>query len=203
MATQMSDKETTEKCKMNPNVAAIRGRSNGTRAGSHWPEILVAVEDRNVRPAELVRLILMEMSLVCHELQTLSGHSSLEFKLKPLLAEVHALRTLAETTRHMTELAVQTDAADPDGPKVLYLLDTLSEIFKQSILDAGYTEHDCISIYKFFRASFALQESEIRRKMKEVADFPEDPEAPVWPKKPSNESAANSPEDAAAEGPAT
>jgi hypothetical protein len=166
MVAQMRDKETTEKCKMNPNVAAIQGRSNGTRAGSHWSEILAAVEDRNVRPAELVRLILMEMSLVCHELQTLSGHSSLEFKLKPLLAELHALRTLAETTRYMTELAVQTD--NLDEPKFQYFLSALLEIFKDSVRasDCGQLIEE--TIFKFLRRNMERREPEIRLEIKKI-----------------------------------
>jgi hypothetical protein len=187
---------------MNPKPVRPNVPTN-TRVDSHWPEILAAVKDRSVQPAEFVRLILMEMSLVCHELQTVSGHSSLEFKLKPLLAELHALRTLAETARHMTELAVQTDTVDLDGPKFAYVLGELLEIFKQSILDAGCSEHVCLSILKFNRDNMAERESEIRRKMKKMADFPEGTKTPEWPKKPSNEPATNSPEDAAAEGPTT
>jgi hypothetical protein len=191
---------------MKPKVAAIQGRSNGptsTRADSHWPEILAAVEDRSVRPAEFVRLILMEMSLVCHELQTLSGHSSLEFKLKPLLAEVHALRTLAETTRYATELAVQTDTVNLDGPKFSYLLRAMLDVLKESVLKAGYDANAWNSILRVFRDKIVQREPEIRRNMKKIAAFPEGAEASVWPKSPSNESATNSPGDTAAERPTT
>jgi hypothetical protein len=166
MATQMSDKETTEKCKMNPNVAAIQGRSNGTRAGSHWSEILAAVEDRSVQPAEFVRLILMEMSLVCHELQTLSGHSSLEFKLKLLLAEVHALRTLAETTRHMTELAVRTD--NLDELKFQYILSALFKIFEDSVRKSNCSQLIDETIFKFLHRSMERREPEIRLEIKKI-----------------------------------
>jgi hypothetical protein len=182
--------------------AAIQGISNGTtgaRADSHWPEILAAVQDRNVPPAELVRLILMEMSLVCHELQTLSGHSSLEFKLKPLLAEVHALRTLVETTRHLTEVAVQTDTVNTDGPKFRYLMSEVIAVLKESASQAGCTDFLWGSIYRFFRENIDREAPEIRRKMEKVTALSEVADAAVWPKRVSNESATNSLGDTPAE----
>lgn len=180
---------------MIPEGAAIPGTSNGTtgtRADSHWPEILAAVQDRKVPPAEFVRLILMEMSLVCHELQTLSGHSSLEFKLKPLLAEVHALRTLAETTRYAIELAVKTDTVNTDGPKFQYLMGEVIAVFKESARQAGCDNFRWGTIYRFLRDNIDRQAPEIRRKMERVTAFPEGVEAAVWPTKSSNESATNS-----------
>jgi len=203
MATQMSDKETTEKCKMNPNVAAIQGRSNGTRAGSHWSEILAAVEDRSVQPPEFVRLILMEMSLACHELQTLSGHSSLEFKLKPLLAEIHALQTLAGTAGQLEEVAAQTDTVNLDGPKFYYVATELFEIFIKTADAAGCSQLTLDTIRRSLRNHLLPREPEIRRRIKEIVAFPEDTETPMWPKKPSNESTTNSPANAVAERPTT
>jgi len=188
---------------MNPNGAAIQGKSNGTRAGSHWSEILAAVEDRSVQPAEFVRLILIEMSLACHELQTLSGHSSLEFKLKPLLAEIHALQTLAGTAGQLEEVAAQTDTVNLDGPKFYYVAAQLFEIFIKTADAAGCSQLTLDTIRRSLRNHLLPREPEIRRRIKEIVDFPEDMETPMWPKKPSNESATNSPENAAAEGPTT
>jgi hypothetical protein len=191
---------------MNANVAAIPGRSNGptsTRANSHWPEILAAVEDRSVRPAELVRLILMEMSVVCHELRAVSEHSSLEFKLKPLLAELHALRTLAETTRHLTEVAVQTDTVNLDGPKFTYVLSALIDMFKKAADVAECPPLLWETISRSLRFSIAQRELEIRRNIEKITEFPQGAEDSVWPNNRSNESTTNSPENAAAEGPTT
>jgi hypothetical protein len=78
------------------------------------------------------RLILKEMSLAGRDLHAVSGHSSLEFKLKPLVAEVHALRTLAETVRYESELTVETDIVDLDGPKFKYVLSEITTVFKES-----------------------------------------------------------------------
>jgi len=191
---------------MKPNAVPIQGISNGatsTPADSHWPEILAAAQDRNVRPTEFLRLILIEMSVVCGELRAVSEHSSLEFKLKPLLAQVHALRTLAETTRYATELAVQTDIVNLDGPKFFYVAKAWLEVFRESVLAAGCSDHIWQSILRFFRDKMGQQESEIRCKVKEMADFPEGAEESVWPKKPSSESMANSAGDSAAERSAT
>lgn len=191
---------------MNPNVAASPGRPNvptSTRANSHWPEILAAVEDRSVRPAELVRLILMEMSLVCHELQTLSGHSSLEFKLKPLLAEVHALRTLAETTRYAIGLAVQTDTVNLQERQTYYLVEALVGVFEESALQAGCSAFLWDSTLRAFRDIIRHRQEDIVRGMMKVAASPEGVEASVWPKRASNESATNSPGDTAVEHPTT
>lgn len=179
---------------MIPEGAAIPGTSNGTtgtRADSHWPEILAAVQDRKVPPAEFVRLILMEMSLVCHELQTLSGHSSLEFKLKPLLAEVHALRTLAETTRCAIQL-VQTDPGNLRERQINYLFSAMLDMFEKTTLAARCPTLSWDTIRKSLLATIAQRESEIRRQLEKIADSPEDVEAAVWPTKSSNESATNS-----------
>jgi len=190
---------------LKPNVAAIQGGPNGptaTRADSHWPEILAAVEDRSVPPAEVVRLILMEMSLVCHELRTVSGHSSLEFKLKPLLAEVHALRILAQTTRRTSELAVQTAPVNLDGA-AYYLVGAVTDVFKESALQAGCSDHVWRSILTFFRDNIGRRQEEIWRKMEEIAATPEEAEAFVRREDASNKPATNSPGEPAAEHPAT
>jgi hypothetical protein len=169
---------------MKPEVAAIRETPNGRssmRADSHWPQILTAVEDRNVRPADLVRLILKEMSLACRELHAVSGHSSLEFKLKPLVAEVHALRTLADTVRYETELAVETDIVNLDGPKFRYVLSELMTAFKDSIREAGYDVEASNRILRAFRDNVSVREPDIRRKIKNVTAQSEGAEASVWP----------------------
>lgn len=186
---------------MKPNAAPIQRTSDGagTRTDSHWPEILASAQDRDVRPTEFLRLILIEMSAVCGELRAVSEHSSLEFKLKPLLAQVHALRTLAETTRHATELAVQTDVVNLDGPKFFYVAKVWLEVFKESVLASGCSDHVWGSVLRFFRDNMTKQEPEIRRKMKEMTDFPEGAEESLWPKKPSNESVASSAGDTAAD----
>jgi len=121
----------------------------------------------------------MEMSVVCHELRAVSEHSSLGFKLKPLIAQVHSLRTLAETTRYASELAVQADIVNLDGPKFEGVLKVFLDIFRECVYAAGCDDHLCSTIIRQFRDKIPQLDSELRRKMKEIADFPGSDKASV------------------------
>jgi len=96
--------------------------------------------------------------------EPVSGHSSLEFKLKPLLAELHALRTLAETTRYATELALQTD--NLDELKFQYFLSALLDIFEDSVRVSNCGQLIEETIFKFVHRSIERREPEIRLKIK-------------------------------------
>jgi hypothetical protein len=166
-ATRVGDQEMSE------SVA------NG-RAESNWPEILAAVSNRSFERAEFVRLILMEMSLVCQELQVTSAHSSLVFKLKPLLAEMHALRTLAETARYATELATEDDVVNLDGPKFMYVIGQLCDLVKESAQKAGCGPLVVDTVARGFRYGLAEREDEIRRNIDKVGAVLNPADDSVW-----------------------
>jgi len=178
---------------MNPTRVENQGTSDGVasgRAESNWPEILAAVGNRSFKRAEFVRLILMEMSLVCHELQVTSAHSSLVFKLKPLLAEMHALRTLAETARYATELATEDDVVNLDGPKFMYVISQLCDLVKESAQKAGCGHLVVDTVARGFRYGLAERQAEIRRNIEKVGAVSKSAEEPVWPRG-SSESVAS------------
>ena len=178
---------------MNTTVGATQGTSDSAangRAESHWPEILAAVVNRSFERAEFVRLILMEMSLVCHELQVTSAHSSFAFKLKPLLAEIHALRTLAETARYATELATEADIVNLDGPKFEYVIGQLCQLVMESAQKADCGPLVIETIYANFRRGLGEREEKIRQNIDKIVAVSKPAENSVWPRS-SSESAAS------------
>jgi hypothetical protein len=99
------------------------GNGNGvTPEGSHLSELFAAAQNPEVKPVDLVRLILGEMSLAYRELRFTTEHSSLEFKIKPLLAQIQALRAMAETACSVPALIVESDIVNLDGPKFGYII---------------------------------------------------------------------------------
>ena len=178
---------------MNTTTVATQGTSDGAasgRAESHWPEILAAVGNRSFEPAEFVRLILMEMSLVCHELQVTSAHSSLAFKLKPLLAEIHALRTLAETARYATELATEADVVNLDGPKFMYVIGQLCELVRESAQKAGCGPLVIDTIWRISAKVSAEREEEIRQNIDKIGAVSKPANDSVWPENNSRSAAS-------------
>jgi hypothetical protein len=119
------------------------------------------------------------------------------------VAEIHALQTLAGTAHQLEEVAAQTDTVNLDGPKFSYVATELFGIFIKTADAAGCSPLTLDTIRRSLRDHLLPRQPEIRRKMKEGVDFPDDTETPLWPKKTSHESAANSPENAAAERPTT
>jgi hypothetical protein len=92
---------------------------------SYYPQILAAAEDPDFRSKDFLRLVLMQMCIVCLELGEAREHSSLAFKVGPLVAQIRALRDLAATARLVTELTVQEDVVNLDGAKFSYLFGRL------------------------------------------------------------------------------
>jgi hypothetical protein len=103
------------------------------REGSHWPEIIAAAQDPEFKPADFIRLILSEMSFVSRELRLTSEHSSLEFKIKPLQAEIQALRSMAETARSIPDLIAESDVVNLYGPKFDYVIGKFLNVVQTSI----------------------------------------------------------------------
>ena len=125
---------------MSSPTTTLHETTEGSSRGSRWQRVLAAAQDPETRPADLLRQITMEMSLVCDELRKTAEHPSLAFKIKPLMAQLQALRKLAETVCSLNELQVQTDTLDLDGPKFRYVMGAFIEIFKQSAREAGCNE---------------------------------------------------------------
>jgi hypothetical protein len=167
--------------------------SSERRVDSRWPEIIAAAQKPEFRLAEFVRLILTEMSFACHELSLGTGHSSLEFKIKPLMAEINALRTLAETARYATESIAQADVVNLDGPKFLYVLDKLVGTFKQSALDAGCNNLISNTMTRLFADKMPEVMKEIHRDIKKVGTITKPQESVAWSPGRSQSSAENTP----------
>jgi uncharacterized protein YabE (DUF348 family) len=83
--------------------------------------------------------------------------------------------------RYETELAVETDIVNLDGPKFRYVLSELMTAFKDSIREAGYDVEASNRILRAFRDNVSVREPDIRRKIKNVTAQSEGAEASVWP----------------------
>jgi hypothetical protein len=147
---------------------------------SHWADILAAASNPDFQRAEFVRLILGEMSSACHELSLATRHSSLQFKVKPLTAEIRALRTLAETAHDLPELATQDDVLNIDGPKFDYVMGTVIRAFKESMIQADCGVLVRQTVLRFFSNNWAKTESEIRRNLEKAHTLVGSGETLAW-----------------------
>jgi hypothetical protein len=170
-------------CKMDATMLVIHGASDGVafgRAESHWPEILRAISNESFDVAEFIRLILIEMSLACHEIQIAPMNPSLAPKVKQLVAEIHALRTLGEMARYASRLP-EADIVNLDGPKFEYILTQLLSLVMQSIEKAGGAPLLIDTIRTNFLHGIAEMQEEIRNNIDKVAAVPQSPGASLWP----------------------
>lgn len=135
---------------------------------SYYPQILAAAENPDFRSKDFLRLVLMQMCVVCREVGEALEHSSLEFKIKPLMAQIQALRTLAETARDMSEFSIQNDALDLDGPKFTYVLGRIMAIFKESARESNCGPLYCQTIMALFARKIGEAEEDIRKNVKNV-----------------------------------
>jgi hypothetical protein len=133
------------------------------KSDSLWDDILAAASNPDFQQAEFVRLVLMEMSSACRELSFATGHSSREFKIKPLTAEIHALRTLAKTAHDLTEVVAQADVVNLDGPKFLYVLNKLIGAFKESMIQAGCAALESDTVIRLLADNLPELMAKIRR----------------------------------------
>jgi hypothetical protein len=146
---------------------------------SYYPQILAAAEDPDFRSKDFLRLVLMQMCIVCLELGEAAEHSSLAFKVGPLVAQIRALRDLAATARLVAEMTVQEDVVNLDGAKFAYLLGRLIEAFRESVLGADCPPHMWKTICLLFADNLAKAEPEIRLDIKKAHILPE-PEGLPW-----------------------
>ena len=105
----------------------------------------------------------MQMCMVCLGLGEAAEHSSLAFKVGPLVAQIRALRDLAAIARLVSEFTVKEDVVNLDGAKFSYVLGRLIEAFRESVLEAGCTPHLWTSICRLMADNLAKAEPEIRR----------------------------------------
>lgn len=147
---------------------------------SYYPQILATAENPDFRSKDFLRLVMMQMCIVCLELGEAAEHSSLAFKVGPLVAQIRALRDLATTARLVSEFTVQEDVVNLDGAKFAYVLGRLIEVFRESVADAGCTPHLWNSICRLMGDNLARAESEIRKDLKKAHKLPE-PEGLPWP----------------------
>jgi hypothetical protein len=149
-------------------MEALQESKNGNvtgREGSHWSEICAAAENPEFKPSDFVRLIVSEMALVYRELQSTAGHPSLEFKIKPLLAEIQALRAMAETARGFPELLTESDNVNLDGPKFEYICSTLMEA-TQAIVRELFKGHLAVDTFAWsLREKLIALEEDWRRNL--------------------------------------
>jgi hypothetical protein len=137
-------------------------------AESYWTQILAAAQNPDFRPKDLVLPILMQMYVVCRALGEAGEHSSREFKIKSLVAQIRALRTLAETARDMSELSIQNDALDLDGPKFKYVLGRIIDVFAESAQESNCGPLYCQTIMALFAKKIGEAEEDIRKNVKNV-----------------------------------
>ncbi|MBZ5689100.1 MAG: hypothetical protein LAP86_29180 [Acidobacteriia bacterium] len=146
---------------------------------SYYSQILAAAENPDFRSIDFVRLVLIQMCIVCLELGEAAEHSSLAFKVGPLVAQIRALRDLAATARLVTEFTIQEDVVNLDGAKFSYVLGRLIQVFRESVTEAGCTPHLWNSICRLMADNLGKAEPEIRRDIKRAHKLPE-PEGLPW-----------------------
>jgi len=151
-------------------MAAHDEKSNGSSqtADSRWQEILAAAQKPEFEPGVFIRLVLSEMAHACQELELAAGHSSLEFKIKPLMARINALRTLAETARSVHDFTTQADVLDLGGRKFKYVLDVIIEFVKSSAQAANCNALQRQNIVQSVFSKLGENEEEIRRNLKDA-----------------------------------
>lgn len=150
-------------------MAAHDEKSNGSsQADSRWQEILAAAQKPEFEPGAFIRLVLSEMAHACRELELAAGHSSLEFKIKPLMARINALHTLAETARSVHDFTTQADVLDLGGRKFNYVLDEIIEFVKSSAQAADCNALQRQNILQSLFSKLVENEEKIRRNLKDA-----------------------------------
>jgi hypothetical protein len=152
-------------------MAATITTSHATAAvspKSYYPQILAAAENPDFRSKDFLRLVLMQMCVVCLELGEVAKHSSLAFKVGPLVAQIRTLRDLAATARLVSEFSIQNDALDLDGPKFTYVLGRIMAIFAESAQESNCGPLYCQTIMALFAKKIGEAEEDIRKNVKNV-----------------------------------
>lgn len=157
--------------------------------GAYGAQIVEALLSPDFRPVEVFRLILLEMSLACQELRQAGEHSSLQFRLKPLLAQVQALRTLAQTVSCTNDFQVESDVLDLGGPKFRYVLNRIYDVFVKSISEANCDALTAQTIIRLTADNLGREAADIRQKVKTLR-APSEPSF-AWPQSNSRPNVAN------------
>lgn len=159
-------------------MAASTTTSHPPSATSYYRQMLATAENPDFRLKDFMRLLLMQMCLVCCQLGEVAVHPSLSFKVGTLMAQIRALRDVAATARSLVSLTVQEDVINLDGAKFSYVFGRLIAIFRKSVLEAGGTTHEWKSICLFLGNNLAEAEPEIRRDIKKAHKLSEPHELP-------------------------
>src|SRR5271168_984539 len=135
---------------------------------SKLPEILDKIKDPKVSVAEVTRLIAVEMTLITQDMRTCESEGAAVFKLKSCMAQIRALRAVAEAAKE-ADAWTKRDVFDFDGPKFQYVFGEFSKEFKKAALTVLRDDTSTVkSIMMHLRDNLAMRDEEIRRETEKI-----------------------------------
>lgn len=130
--------------------------------------ILDKINDANYDPAEVSRMIAVEIATVAREMtnadETTFGEA---LKLKGYSEQVKALRELGKQLTD-ADILSKKDVLNFDGPKFQWVLGVIVDLFVKSMKEAGVQEDMRASIMKHYRDLMGTQENTIRREVQKI-----------------------------------
>ena len=136
---------------------------------SKLPEILDKIKDPNVSVAAVIRLIAVEMTVITQDMQTCESEATAVFKLKSCMAQIRALRAVAEAAQD-ADAWTKRDVLDFDGPKFKFVFGEITKEFKKAALAVLRDDISTVkSIILQFRDNIAMREEELRRETEKIS----------------------------------
>lgn len=127
------------------------------------------ISDSNYDPAEVSRLIAVEIAHVASKLTStdLGSGPMATMQLKAFTEQVRALRELGKQLSDADVLS-KKDVLNFDGPKFQYVLEIIVNTFVHAMKEAGTPEDMRTSIMKHFRDRMQMSENTIRKETAKI-----------------------------------
>src|SRR5271170_4874018 len=135
---------------------------------SKLPEILDKIKDPKVSLAEVTRLIAVEMTLITQDMRTCESEAAAVFKLKSCMAQIRALRAVAEAAKE-ADAWTKRAVFDFDGPKFQYVFGEFGKEVKKAALTVLRGDTSTVnSIMLHLHDNMAMREPELQRETEKI-----------------------------------
>ena len=130
-------------------------------------EILVLISDPEQSLAEINKRIAIEIAYVSMAMAEATLDVTKQHRIRSLTEQVKALRELAKTLNEAEQIS-KRDVLNFDGPKFIFVLGKLVEMFKKAMTTSGKTEAEANDVIRKFRDILSVYEPHLRRETERV-----------------------------------
>ena len=120
------------------------------------------ITDPNSDPADISRMIAVEIAVIAGNMAQESGGIMHTSQLRAYSEQVKALRELGKQLTDADVLS-KKDVLSFDGPKFAFVLETIVNMFVKAMKEAGVPEDLRTSVMKHYRDDMTMNEAKIRR----------------------------------------